>query len=61
MRVGVSLRIRELTGADHSGAVMKYGGMPLAEAEASMRPFAKEVLPALKALPPPPLPTANVR
>jgi alkanesulfonate monooxygenase SsuD/methylene tetrahydromethanopterin reductase-like flavin-dependent oxidoreductase (luciferase family) len=49
-------RIRELMGPDHFVAVMKYGGMPLAEAEASMRLFAKEALPAVKALPIPPLP-----
>jgi hypothetical protein len=35
---------------------MKYGGMPLAEAEASMRLFAKEALPAVQALPVPPPP-----
>jgi alkanesulfonate monooxygenase SsuD/methylene tetrahydromethanopterin reductase-like flavin-dependent oxidoreductase (luciferase family) len=46
-------RIRELMGPDHFVAVMKYGGMPLAEAEASMRLFAKEALPAVKALPVP--------
>ena len=33
-------------------------GMPLAEAEASMRLFAKEALPAVKALPVAPLPAA---
>lgn len=37
-----------ITGADHLIAVPKYGGMPLAEAEASMRLFAREVLPALQ-------------
>ena len=42
-------------GPDHFVAVMKYGGMPLDEAEASMRLFAKEALPAVKALPVPPL------
>jgi alkanesulfonate monooxygenase SsuD/methylene tetrahydromethanopterin reductase-like flavin-dependent oxidoreductase (luciferase family) len=49
-------RIRQLMGPDHFVAVVKYGGMPLAEAEASMRLFATEALPAVKALPVPPLP-----
>ena len=49
-------RIRELMGPDHFVAVVKNGGMPLAEAEAGMRLFAKEALPAVKALPVPPLP-----
>ena len=49
-------RIRELMAPDHFVAVMKYGGMPLAEAEASMRLFAKEALPAVQALPVPPPP-----
>jgi alkanesulfonate monooxygenase SsuD/methylene tetrahydromethanopterin reductase-like flavin-dependent oxidoreductase (luciferase family) len=52
-------RIRELMGPDHFVAVMKYGGMPLGEAEASMRLFAKEALPAVKALPVPPLRPAS--
>jgi hypothetical protein len=51
-------RIRELMGPDHFVAVMKYGGMPLAEAEASMRLFAREALPAVQKLPVPPLSVA---
>jgi len=43
-------------GPDHFVCVMKYGGMPLDVAEANMRLFATEVLPAAKALPDPPLP-----
>jgi alkanesulfonate monooxygenase SsuD/methylene tetrahydromethanopterin reductase-like flavin-dependent oxidoreductase (luciferase family) len=35
--------------------VFKYGSMPMAEAEKSMRLFAREVMPALKALNPAPL------
>lgn len=35
--------------------VFKYGSMPIAEAEKSMRLFAKEVMPALKALNPAPM------
>ena len=35
--------------------IFKYGAMPMAAAEKSMRLFAKEVLPALKELNPKPL------
>ena len=42
--------VREVTGTEHLIAVPKYGGMPLPEAEASMRLFAQEVLPAARAL-----------
>ena len=42
--------IEDVIGADHVICVMKYGGMPLAEAEASMRLFADEVLPAARGL-----------
>jgi hypothetical protein len=52
-------RIRELMGPDHFVAVLKYGGKPLSEAEASMRLFAKEALPAVKALPVPRLRSAS--
>jgi hypothetical protein len=46
-------------GPDHFVAVMKYGGMPLDLAEASMRLFAREVLPVVQAWPVAPLqPTA---
>jgi alkanesulfonate monooxygenase SsuD/methylene tetrahydromethanopterin reductase-like flavin-dependent oxidoreductase (luciferase family) len=51
-------RINELMGPDHFVAVMKYGGMPVDAAEASMRLFAREVLPAAKALPEIPLVTS---
>jgi len=40
--------IERLMHPDHFVAVMKYGGMPLAQAEASMRLFAAEALPAVK-------------
>lgn len=43
--------IERLMHPDHFVAVMKYGGMPLAEAEASMRLFAAEALPAVKQIP----------
>jgi alkanesulfonate monooxygenase SsuD/methylene tetrahydromethanopterin reductase-like flavin-dependent oxidoreductase (luciferase family) len=42
-------------GTDEIMFIFKYGSMPLAEAEKSMRLFAKEVMPALKELNPPPL------
>ena len=48
-------QINELMGPDHFVAVMKYGGMPLEMAEASMRLFAREVLPAAQELPLAPL------
>jgi hypothetical protein len=44
---------------DHIVGVMKYGGMPQAEALASMRLFAREVLPAAKQLPLAPIPGAT--
>jgi alkanesulfonate monooxygenase SsuD/methylene tetrahydromethanopterin reductase-like flavin-dependent oxidoreductase (luciferase family) len=43
--------INRLMGPDHFVAVLKYGGMPLAEAEASLRLFAKAALPEVKKLP----------
>ncbi len=43
--------INDLMGPDHFVGVMRYGGMPIEEAEASMRLFAAEVLPAAQALP----------
>jgi alkanesulfonate monooxygenase SsuD/methylene tetrahydromethanopterin reductase-like flavin-dependent oxidoreductase (luciferase family) len=43
-------RINDIIGADHVICVMKYGGMPLDEAEASMRLFAREVLPTARGL-----------
>jgi alkanesulfonate monooxygenase SsuD/methylene tetrahydromethanopterin reductase-like flavin-dependent oxidoreductase (luciferase family) len=52
-------QISQLMGPDHFVAVMKYGGMPLDLAEASMRLFAREVLPVVQAWPVAPLqPTA---
>ena len=42
--------LAELFGTDELVFVFKYGAMPIEEAEASMRLFAKEVMPALKAL-----------
>jgi hypothetical protein len=47
--------IERLMHPDHFVAVMRYGGMPLAEAEASMRLFAAEALPAVKQIPVAPL------
>jgi alkanesulfonate monooxygenase SsuD/methylene tetrahydromethanopterin reductase-like flavin-dependent oxidoreductase (luciferase family) len=43
--------IERLMHPDHFVAVLKYGGMPFAEAEASMRLFAAEALPAVKQIP----------
>jgi alkanesulfonate monooxygenase SsuD/methylene tetrahydromethanopterin reductase-like flavin-dependent oxidoreductase (luciferase family) len=43
--------IERLMHPDHFVAVMKYGGMPLEQAEASMRLFAAEALPAVKQIP----------
>jgi alkanesulfonate monooxygenase SsuD/methylene tetrahydromethanopterin reductase-like flavin-dependent oxidoreductase (luciferase family) len=51
--------INRLMGPDHIVGVMKYGGMPLAEAEASMRLFAREVLPEAQKLPEAPLPMSS--
>ena len=42
--------IRELTSAEELVMDVRYGGMPVATAERSMRLFAAEVLPALKQL-----------
>ncbi len=42
-------------GTDELMFIFKYGGMPMAAAEKSMRLFAKEVMPALKELKPQPL------
>jgi alkanesulfonate monooxygenase SsuD/methylene tetrahydromethanopterin reductase-like flavin-dependent oxidoreductase (luciferase family) len=44
------LDIRRRVGNDHFVGVFSYAGMPAAEAERSMRLFAKEVMPALKQL-----------
>jgi alkanesulfonate monooxygenase SsuD/methylene tetrahydromethanopterin reductase-like flavin-dependent oxidoreductase (luciferase family) len=50
-----SRELAEAFGTDEIMFVFKYGSMPMAEAEKSMRLFAKEVMPALKALNPAPL------
>ncbi len=42
----------DLTGADSFIGVFRYGGMPVEDAERSMRLFAREVLPELQALAP---------
>jgi hypothetical protein len=47
--------LAEAFGCDELMFVFKYGSMPIAEAEKSMRMFASEVMPALKALNPPPM------
>lgn len=51
-------RIRNFTARTGAGAytgVFSYGGMPLADAEASLRLFAREVLPELRKMPGEPL------
>jgi len=47
-------------GVDEIMFIFKYGSMPMAATEKSMRLFAKEVMPALKELRPAPL-TVNGR
>ena len=47
-------------GTDEIMFIFKYGSMPMAATEKSMRLFAKEVMPALKQLSPEPL-TVNGR
>jgi alkanesulfonate monooxygenase SsuD/methylene tetrahydromethanopterin reductase-like flavin-dependent oxidoreductase (luciferase family) len=44
--------IRQMTGTESFIGVFRYGGMPPAVAEESMRLFAREVMPELKALAP---------
>jgi len=46
----VWMDIRRRVGNDHFVDVFSYAGMPPAEAERSMRLFAKEVMPALQCL-----------
>ena len=46
----VWMDIRRRVGNDHFVGVFSYAGMPPAEAERSMRLFAKEVMPALQRL-----------
>jgi alkanesulfonate monooxygenase SsuD/methylene tetrahydromethanopterin reductase-like flavin-dependent oxidoreductase (luciferase family) len=43
--------LRELVGSDIFLPVFGYGGMPYADVEAGMELFAREVMPALQALP----------
>jgi alkanesulfonate monooxygenase SsuD/methylene tetrahydromethanopterin reductase-like flavin-dependent oxidoreductase (luciferase family) len=47
--------LAEAFGTDEIMFVFKYGGMPMAEAERSMRLFAREVMPALRDLKPEPI------
>jgi hypothetical protein len=54
----VIARASELASAFGTNELMfifKYGSMPIGEAEQSMRLFAREVMPALKALKPEPI------
>jgi alkanesulfonate monooxygenase SsuD/methylene tetrahydromethanopterin reductase-like flavin-dependent oxidoreductase (luciferase family) len=44
------MRIRAITGSDAYNAIFSYAGMPWADAEKSMRLFAREVMPRLKAV-----------
>ena len=48
-------RLAEAFGASEIMFIFKYGGMPMAAAEKSMRLFAREVIPALKELHPTPI------
>jgi hypothetical protein len=41
-------RFADLVGSDSFVGVFRYGGMPAEEGEASMRLFAREVMPELK-------------
>ena len=50
-----STALAEAFGVNELMFVFKYGDMPMAEAEASMRLFARDVMPALQALSPAPL------
>jgi hypothetical protein len=47
------LNIRDYVGNDKFNGMFSYGGLPHAAAEASMRLFAKEVMPQLQKLPAP--------
>ena len=46
------LRIRDVTGMETYNGIFSYAGMPWADAERSMRLFARDVMPRLKALSP---------
>jgi alkanesulfonate monooxygenase SsuD/methylene tetrahydromethanopterin reductase-like flavin-dependent oxidoreductase (luciferase family) len=50
-----SKELAEAFGADEIMFIFKYGSMPIEVAEKSMRLFAREVMPALKALSPEPI------
>jgi alkanesulfonate monooxygenase SsuD/methylene tetrahydromethanopterin reductase-like flavin-dependent oxidoreductase (luciferase family) len=50
------LDIRRRVGNDHFVGVFSYAGMPYDEAERNMRLFAREVMPELQKLGPPPVP-----
>jgi hypothetical protein len=45
-------------GPDHFVCIMRYGAMPIDRAEASMRLFAREVLPVVQQMTPAPVATA---
>ena len=47
--------LAESFGTDEIMFVFRYGAMPMAEAEKSMRLFAREVMPALRELKPQPI------
>ncbi len=53
------MRIRSITGMDAYNGIFSYAGMPWDDAERSMRLFAREVMPELKALGPAELPLAR--
>jgi len=42
------MKIRDTVGQDHFVGVFSYAGMPYEESEASLRLFAREVMPELK-------------
>ena len=44
--------VNDMVGADSFIGVFRYGGMPVDDAEANMRLFASDVMPALKDLAP---------
>jgi len=48
-------QINQFMAPDHLAAVVRFGGMPVEQAEASMRLFAREVLPVVQKLPEAPI------
>ncbi len=54
------LDVRRRVGNDHFVGVFSYAGMPYEEAERNLRLFAKEVMPELQKLGPPPAPADSV-